>query len=331
MKCESLPLISIIVPVYNVRAYLRKCLDSICGQTYKNLEIVVVDDGSTDGSGEICDEYAQLDNRVKVIHSKNGGLSSARNIGLNNALGEYIGFVDSDDWIDYDMYEFLWELLNTRKADLAICSHYIEKQNKTKVKYVSNEVTELTSTKAIRLLSEDKIIRNYACDKLFKRYLFEELRFPLNRYFEDIAVMYKIFYNAQKIVMKGVPKYHYLIREDSIMQSLYDPKKEYHLFLAVYEQSNFILEKQMWDRTPIFVIQRGIHLIDHIMLVPPTSCTEKIVNDVLDKMHCYDTFNWQKIGLLSALKRWSIYNHLPLYRSFYYFYRLLFKLKRHRV
>lgn len=131
-ETRALPLISIIVPVYNVKDYVEKCLDSICGQTYKNLEIVVVDDGSTDGSGEICDTYAQKDPRVKVIHRENRGVSAVRNEGLDIALGEYIGFVDGDDWIDSDMYEFLYELLIVNEADISVCSHYIENRAREK-------------------------------------------------------------------------------------------------------------------------------------------------------------------------------------------------------
>ena len=104
-------LISVIIPVYNVELYLRRCIDSVIKQTYKNLEIILVDDGSTDKSGEICDEYASLDNRISVIHKENGGLSSARNAGLKNAHGEYFGFVDSDDAIVEDMYEYLYDIL----------------------------------------------------------------------------------------------------------------------------------------------------------------------------------------------------------------------------
>lgn len=328
---ERLPLISIIVPVYNVEGYLKKCLNSICDQTYKNLEIIIVDDGSTDCSGKICDDYTRKDKRIRVIHQVNGGLSAARNKGLDVATGEYIGFVDGDDWIDNDMYEFLYYLLSQHKADISICSHYVEKGNATKVKYASNAVQEMSSKEAIQLLAEDKVIRNYAWDKLFKRSLFAQLRFPLNRYFEDIAVMYLVFYEASKVILKGCPKYHYLYRDNSIMRSRYNPEKEYHLFLAVYEQNHFVLQNQLWHKTPVFVVQRGLHLIDHIMLVYQTLDVELIMKDVLSKMHEYDkSVSWRQIGLFYALKRKIIYSNLPLYRSAYCFFRNIFKSRRHR-
>ena len=149
---EGLPLISIIIPVYNVNEYLEKCLCSVCGQTYKNLEIIVVDDGSTDGSGEICDMFAETDSRIKVIHQVNKGQSCARNEGLTIARGEYIGFVDSDDWIDPDMYEFLYHLLVDNDADISVCAHYIETTTRTKVRYSSGTLTSFSSDEAIRAL-----------------------------------------------------------------------------------------------------------------------------------------------------------------------------------
>jgi len=327
---QTLPLISIIVPVYNVKDYVEKCLDSICGQSYANLEIIVIDDGSTDGSGEVCDTYASKDKRIKVIHRKNGGLSAARNEGLDVAAGEFIGFVDSDDWIDTDMYEFLYGLLKTGDADISICSHYLEKPHKTKIKYTSDKVLNLTPRDAIRLLVEDDIVRNFAWDKLYRRTLFDELRFPQDRYFEDIAIMYKIFYRARKIVMKGHPKYHYMVRTDSITGSRYNPGKEYHMFLAVCEQCNFIQEKRLWDKAPVFIIRSGVHLIDHIMLVPSSPAVEEIIGDVLNKMHQYDDISFRQIGMAIAMKRWAIYHDLLKYRSVYRFVRSIFKSKSHR-
>lgn len=329
-ETKALPLISIIVPVYNVKDYVEKCLDSICGQSYTNLEIIVMDDGSTDGSGELCDAYALKDQRVKVIHRDNRGVSTVRNEGLDIAQGEYIGFVDGDDWVDGDMYEFLYELLIVNEADISVCSHYIERPNRRKIKYVSDEVLNLTPRDAIRLLVKDDIVRNYLWDKLFKRELFDGLRFPQNTCFEDMAVMYRVFYRARKVVMKGQPKYHYMMRTDSLIGSKYDPKKEYQMFLAVYEQNRFILEKGIWDEIPVFVIRCGIHLIDHIMLVHPSSVTEEIIKNVLVIIRQYDEIKWRQIGIACAVKRWAIYKNLPVYRLVYRFVRSILKSRNHR-
>jgi glycosyltransferase involved in cell wall biosynthesis len=257
-------------------------------------------------------------------------LSAARNEGLDAATGEFLGFVDSDDWIDLDMFKFLYELLETEEADISICSHYIEKSGRTKIKYSSDEVLNLVPCDAMRLLVEDDIIRNFAWDKLYRRTLFHELRFPQGRYFEDIAVMYKVFYQARKIVMKGCPKYHYMVRTNSITGSKYNPEKEYHMFLAVYEQCTFIQEKELWDKAPVFIIRSGVHLMDHIMLVPSSPFVEEIVRDVLNKMHQYDNFSFRQIGMAIAVKRWAIYHNLSRYRSVYRFVRSVFKSKSHR-
>ena len=328
---EAFPLISIIVPVYNVKDYIEKCLDSICGQTYKKLEIIVVDDGSTDGSGEICDKYAQLDSRIKVLHQSNAGQSAARNKALDIAQGEYLGFVDSDDWIEEDMYEFLYHLVKENQADISICSHYKDRGAKSVAKYASGKVFVFTRDEAIRALVIDKQVRNYLVDKLYKRQLFDNIRLPLNRVYEDLAVSYKVFYGATKVVMQEIPKYHYVIREGSTTQSKYNPQKEYQLFLAVSEQSCFVQNKGIWNKTPIFIIHRGLHLIDHIMLVDPSALTDSITKKVLQEMHRYDMIGWNKIGIPCAMKRWAIYNHISFYRIFYRFFRLMFKSKRHRL
>nr|WP_320057194.1 glycosyltransferase [uncultured Bacteroides sp.] len=159
---SSNPLISIIIiPVYNIENYLRECLISVIEQTYKNLEIIIVNGGSTDDSPIICDEFAAHDNRIKVIHQKNNGLSYSRNVGLDNAHGVYIGFVDGDDWIEKDMYETLYNLMIQYKADISICTHFIEFSNKTKVQYNSEMIRELNRNEAIMCLLEDTEIKNY--------------------------------------------------------------------------------------------------------------------------------------------------------------------------
>ena len=327
---EALPLISIIVPVYNVKDYLEKCLQSICVQTYKNLEIILIDDGSSDGSGELCNLFAQRDGRIKVIHQTNAGQSAARNRGLAVAQGELLGFVDSDDWIEPDMYEFLYHLLKENGADISICSHYRDKGKKSVAKYSSGEQFVFTRDEGIRALVVDRRIRNYVWDKLYKRRLFSGITFPLNRIFEDIAISYRIFYKAEKIVVREFPKYHYVIRDGSAMQSKYDPLKEHNLFLSVYEQVYFVLEKGIWDQAPIYVLRRGIRLIDHMSMLRPSSSTEGVIKDVLAKMHEFDDVSCCQLGLSLSLKRYFIFHYMSAYRKTYRFVRLILKSKRHK-
>ena len=156
-KIDESPLISIIIPVYNVAPFLSQCIQSVLDQTYTHLEVIIVDDGSTDESPAICDKFAKLDTRIKVIHKKNGGLSDARNAGLDIASGDFIGFVDSDDWIENDMYETLYNLLNKYQADISACAHYIEYGTKTKAVFESKEIITFNHKDAMMALIKDKI------------------------------------------------------------------------------------------------------------------------------------------------------------------------------
>lgn len=210
-------LISIIVPVYNVEKYLEKCVDSIIKQTYKNIEIILVDDGAKDNSGKICDELKEKDNRIKVIHKPNGGLSDARNAGLKIAKGEYIGFVDSDDYIAEDMFETLYNLNKENDSDISIVSYYEIYNGKVIGVRESDKLEILNRTEAIKELLVDAKIQSYAWNKLFKRELFENTEFPTNKNFEDIATTLLLFEKANKVVLLENPKYYYVRRDDSII------------------------------------------------------------------------------------------------------------------
>jgi glycosyltransferase involved in cell wall biosynthesis len=209
-------LISIIIPVYKTEFYLRKCLNSIVNQSYKNLEIILVDDGSPDTCGKICDEYAALDSRIKVIHQKNRGLSAARNAGLKIATGEYIGFTDSDDWIENDMFETLYLGALKYGTDITICGYFSVKGAKYRERREEHTVL-LGREDALHHLLLDKTITNHAWNKLYKRELFEDVYYPEGRTFEDIATTYKLFEKADKVVCLDSCKYYYLERNDGII------------------------------------------------------------------------------------------------------------------
>lgn len=210
-------LISIIVPVYNVEQYLEKCVKSITKQTYENIEIILVNDGSTDTSGKICDKLKLEDNRIKVIHKENGGLSDARNAGLKKAKGEYIGFVDSDDYIKEDMFETLYNLNKNCNSEISIISYYEIYKDKIISVRESNEVQQYDKIGAIKELLKDRNIQSYAWNKLFKKELFSDLEFPTNKNFEDIATTLLLFEKAKKVVLLEQPKYYYVRRDDSIV------------------------------------------------------------------------------------------------------------------
>ena len=164
--------ISVIVPVYNVEQYLDRCVDSIINQTYKNLEIILINDGSTDNSGQLCDELAKKDDRIRVIHKENGGLSDARNVGINVAEAELIGFIDSDDYIDEDMYEVLMTNLKRANADLSMCGHYDVYNDVLEAQVTEKKTWELSPQEAIKMVMEAKILSVTAVNKLYKKSLF---------------------------------------------------------------------------------------------------------------------------------------------------------------
>ena len=209
--------ISIIVPVYNVEKYLEKCLKSIISQTYKNLEIIVVNDGSIDNSLEICKKFEKIDKRIKVIDKENGGLSDARNAGLKIATGDYIGFVDSDDYIAEDMFETLGKLLKEHNAEISIVSYYEMMDNRLLDVQKDGTLDIMNKEEAIKELLIDKKIQSYAWNKLFKKEIFEGIIFPTGKNFEDIATTLLLFEKADKIVRLEEPKYFYLRRNDSIV------------------------------------------------------------------------------------------------------------------
>jgi len=232
------PKISIIVPIYKVEIYLKKCIDSILAQTFTDFELILVDDGSPDSCGKICDEYAEKDRRIVVIHKSNGGQSSARNVGLDIAKGEYIGFVDSDDWIERDMYENLYNLVIKYKSDISIVGINFIYPNKIR-KSKQYEVRIMDSKQAMYELIKHEIFGNYFCTKLFKKKLFNNTKFKENLIYEDIDLLYKLFHKAQTIVAKGVCKYNYLQRENSTVRNRKFKNDE---FYVKQERLNFITE-----------------------------------------------------------------------------------------
>lgn len=179
--------ISIIVPVYKVEKYLRKCVDSILAQTFTDFEVILVDDGSPDNSGKICDEYAEKDNRVRVIHKENGGLSSARNAGIDVARGKYLGFVDSDDYIDEDMYEILYENLKIHDADISSVELIPFYGDRYKKANKEKKVIILNKKEAIKSVLEGTQFYAYAWNKLYRKELFKDNRYLDGKTFEEIT------------------------------------------------------------------------------------------------------------------------------------------------
>ena len=233
-------MISVIVPVYNVEPYLRKCLDSIIGQTYRDLEILIIDDGSTDQSGKICDEYVALDGRIKVFHTDNRGVSAARNLGLDNAEGGYIGFVDSDDWIESDMYEVLLKRAEETGADVVECGWVRELPNRSEVR--RRQELQLSHLSAVEALVCSKFSDN-AWNKIWKSRCFSNIRFPEGRIYEDIATTFSIYFNCGCVCAIDEIKYHYIIQSANSLTSIHDIDNLIGFWLSHYERYRFIEDK----------------------------------------------------------------------------------------
>lgn len=230
------PLISVIVPVYNVEKYLARCVDSILAQTYTNLEVILVDDGSTDASEKMCDEFAKKDVRVRVIHKENGGLSDARNVGMQEAKGGFYAFVDSDDYIAADYIAYLYNLLNTNQAQISVCGYKKVYENHTDMKNNTRD-TDLSikvynsSEGLFHLLYQRGMIAS-AWGRLFKAELFRGICFPKGKLHEDVAVVYRLYDAAGKIVCGGEEKYYYFQRNNSIINVKFDKKRMDYIFFT---------------------------------------------------------------------------------------------------
>ena len=237
-------LISVIVPIYNVEKYIRKCVDSILKQTYKNIEVILVDDGSKDECGKIIDEYKKIDGRIKVIHKKNGGLSDARNCGMQYATGKFLLFIDSDDWIDREMVKKLYDNIKKYNADISICE-FIEEDEEgkelSKKKY-DEKILLFTSKEAIKELIVQKNITNHAWNKLYKKEIFDNIEYPKGQLMEDVSTTYKLIENSKQIVYQNIALYHYIQRNKSILGNI-TPKRINDQEKAFFERNKYLEKK----------------------------------------------------------------------------------------
>ncbi len=224
--------ISVIIPIYNVENYLRKCLDSVVNQTYKNLEILLVDDESSDSSGLIADEYAQKDSRIRVFHNKNMGVSGARNYGLDHMKGDYVAFIDSDDYVDLTYFEKLYKALKDTASDMSVCGFdYIfeNRDNKFKIKHLfPNRTRVLGKEQALKNIfsySRRTVSFTTAWANLAKKELYQGVRYPLRKIVEDMYTTYKLYLNADKIAYYNESLYFYVQRTGSIVNSPFTLEK----------------------------------------------------------------------------------------------------------
>ena len=310
--------ISVIVPVYNVEQYLERCVDSIINQTYTNLEIILVNDGSTDNSGKLCDELAKKDERIRVIHKENGGLSDARNRGIDESESDLVGFIDSDDYIDSDMYEVLLKNLNDTDADLSMCALYDVYNNTPEAQVTNKETWKLSSEQAIKMVMEAKILSVTAVNKLYRKSLFTDLKFEVGKIAEDAFIMIKLLDKCEKIVATNEKKYYYVHRENSITTQKFSTKL-LNVIEAYEQNSNIILEKypKLKDVAQTRMNWAYFYVLDRLLLDDNYNDKE-LENKLISylKNHRKDILNdplftkGRKIGFIALLLSRNLYRKL---------------------
>lgn len=258
--------ISIIVPVYNVEKYLEQCLDSIVAQSHKNLEIILIDDGSTDQSGNICDRYANKDNRIKVIHQPNGGAASAKNSGLRIATGNYLAFVDSDDYLESDAYEYMLGMLIKYNADVIQCGF-----NNVYLDHVQEYVQEYVQIKEVVVFGTETYLERYTLDwtagllwdKLYKRSLFDGIRFEEGHRIDDEFFTYQGIMNATQIVHSPRIVYNYRKRKSSVMMSKVSQKQ------ILYDKLDYLQKrrKKITSKFPELQSAFDMHYLNMLIVI----------------------------------------------------------------
>lgn len=241
-------MVSVIIPVYNVQDYLVRCIESVLCQSYKELEIILVDDGSTDQSGAVCDDYAEHDSRIRVIHKSNGGLSDARNAGLDVMTGDYVTFIDADDYVHPCFVELLLRAINDSGSQIAVC-RWQELCEGSTHKPVDTSLIALqtfTQEEAIKSIFYQKELTHSACSRIFKATIFDNLRFPTGVLYEDLATIYPIMKKVDTVALIDPPMYYYVHRKGSIINTMTLQRTQVLEHLEA-------LEKQVEEESPQYL------------------------------------------------------------------------------
>lgn len=324
-------LVSVIVPVYNVEKYLDRCLNSILSQTYKNMEIILVDDGSKDSSSAICDKYGEQDNRIKVYHKENGGLSSARNFGIEKAKGDWLYFIDSDDWIDINTINTLINSALKNDCQIAMGSYIFCSSQKEFEKADVNKSIELyTPKEALSEMTSGLKYVFFAHNRLFKKDLFYDITFPLGKLFEDMYTIYKVIDKADKIVYNSEAKYAYFQRDDSITHNKFNSKQmDWYFALQEYKQFCLINYPELKEKLNNLIIFCCISLINKILISDEKLvCFKKEYTILCDEIKKdYKSYIISKVPGLSINLKYKVSVTLLLVSRMLY-QRLLFKVSK---
>lgn len=298
-------LISVIVPIYNVEKYIKKCVDSIIKQTYKNIEIILVDDGSPDECGKICDEYSIKDSRIIVVHKANGGLSDARNVGIDKANGKYICFIDSDDYIDDNYIELLYNAIKENNVEISQCG--IKKITEDEV-FIENIGYKENNVKNSKQMLKDLYITNWenivVWNKMYLRELFNDIRFPKGKIHEDEYTTYKILYKVNNVAIINDFLYNYRQNEKSIMGKTFNIKRLDILEglkqrIEFFKESN---EEELYELSIALYLQKIREC--YINLKKYMNESKNIEKKLLNEYYLYskNIFKYKKIRIKSKIK-----------------------------
>lgn len=279
--------VTIVVPIYNVSKYLDACITSIINQTFKDLEIILVNDGSKDNSLDICKKYSEFDSRIKILDKENGGLSSARNFGLDAATGEYILFLDGDDFLEQDTIEFALNKLEKNNAEIlvfGVYNYYLETKSKYRLEK-NNEDYEMVMNSddaLITMLNRELSFKWMACNKLYKRSLFNTIRYPIQKLYEDLGTTYKVIQKAKKIVYCSTPKYYYVQNPQSITKTFLFNEREMHRIEMCndmyYGIKKNTINSELLNKLEVFRLSQYVSVLN--VMIRSNAFDEHLVKDI---------------------------------------------------
>ena len=322
-------LISVIVPVYKVEPYIRKCVDSVISQTYQRIEVILVDDGSPDNSGAICDEYARADSRITVIHTKNEGVYCARNKALDVATGDYLMFVDSDDWVEPDFCETALKLAlenNVQMVAFMFNNVFEDRDHSITEKRPSTfqKTGYMEASEAVRhLILRDSPIASYLCNKLFKRSLFDDFRFPEGQVLQDQAITYLMVLRAGRIYVSDAVLYNYLQHSGSITATTLNSLERFASLFAIWQERLPILRQYCPENVHHQMIQLADLSMKGLIFIRPDSESKQLRNDMKGFLQANKAYLLREGG-----KRNTLVKRLYLY---YYCRPLLYIIMQLKV
>lgn len=320
------PLVSVLIPAYNVEAYVDHALESVLGQTYQRLEVIVVDDGSTDNTKALCEQWAQRDSRLRVVSQQNSGVSAARNKALSMATGDFIGFVDADDYCEPTMYEELVGAAVHHHADIASCAYYEEEAGNKVYEGTSGHSWIRDRENVLTQLLRNKEMRSTLWNRIYRRRLFNGVVFPVGKHFEDLMWLGHLFAQSRCSVFVEKPLYHYIYRHDSIVHGKTNKiRRSYEVLNAMLVRHDMLpddISPDVLRLSKTQIVKKCIHFMNHLTLLPPTKETERYAARCMRILREADYSN---LALHNRFKLFFIKHYWEEYGKAYRFYRKLFK------